>query len=90
MASLSIFHWGAGAHRKTVSSYLGCQSTAEASGAHAGKKTCSIIWGAWAMGMAAEQAGFLQRLARVGLGAITPSQGLGALQTMLSTSHSQA
>ena len=51
---------------------------------------CSIMWGAWAVGMAAEQRGFLQRLGRAGLGAITPGQGLGALQTMLSSSTAQA
>lgn len=47
------------------------------------------MWGAWALGMAAEQAGFLARLARVGLGAITPSQGLGALQRLISSPASQ-
>ena len=51
---------------------------------------CSIMWGAWEVGMAAEQRGFLQRLGRAGLGAITPGQGLGVLQTMLSSSSAQA
>jgi hypothetical protein len=45
----------------------------------------SVQWGAWAgAGMASGDAGTLQRLERMGLGALSPVHGLGALQSVLS------
>ena len=44
----------------------------------------SIQWGAWSgLGMAAQSAATLARIARSGMGLITPAQGLGALQNVL-------
>jgi hypothetical protein len=46
----------------------------------------SIMWGAWAIGMAAE-ANILQRLERAGMGAIPPLDGLNALAGILESLH---
>lgn len=47
--------------------------------------TVSIIWGAWAVGMAATAAATLRRFERLGMGAITPARGLAALAHVLAT-----
>lgn len=44
------------------------------------------MWGAWAIGMAAE-ANILQRLQRAGMGAIQPLDGLNALAGIFESSH---
>ena len=44
----------------------------------------SLQWGAWAgSGMAAQEGPLLSRLARLGMGAIDPAQGLTALQAAM-------
>lgn len=44
----------------------------------------SLQWGAWGgLGMAAEEGPLLVRLARLGMGAIQPVQGLHTLQTVV-------
>ena len=44
----------------------------------------SLQWGAWGgSGMAAEEGPLLSRLARLGMGAIQPVQGLHTLQTVV-------
>ena len=48
----------------------------------------SIDWGAWSETGAA--AGIVDRLAAQGIGAITPAQGLAALERLLATDHAQA
>ena len=50
----------------------------------------SLQWGAWAgSGMAAQEGPLLARLARLGMGAVDPAQGLTALQAALSAFFSQ-
>lgn len=55
----------------------------------AGKEATSIVWGAWATGMAANAAATLQRFERQGMGAVTASQGLTALSHILSSISSE-
>ena len=44
----------------------------------------SLQWGAWAgSGMAAQDGPLLARLARLGMGALDPTQGLTALQAAM-------
>lgn len=45
----------------------------------AGHGSLSIVWGAWATGMAAAAAATLHRFERLGMGAIPPASGLKAL-----------
>ena len=46
----------------------------------------SVQWGAWGgVGMAAHDATMAKRLARVGMGSLTPRQGLSILQDVLVT-----
>lgn len=44
----------------------------------------SVMWGAWATGMAAADAAILQRFERLGMGSIKPAAGLAALAAVLS------
>ena len=49
----------------------------------AGLPCTSIMWGAWAFGMAAAAPATLRRLERAGMGALGPAQGLAALAGLL-------
>jgi hypothetical protein len=49
----------------------------------AGGACLSVLWGAWASGMAARHREFLGRLAKAGMHAITPEAGLAALEELL-------
>lgn len=49
----------------------------------AGLRSVSVAWGAWASGMAADAA-MLRRFERMGMGAIAPADGLGALSLVCS------
>ena len=46
----------------------------------------SVMWGAWALGMAASDPATLARFARMGMGAIRPAQGLLVLAGVLAAS----
>lgn len=55
-----------------------------------GLRSVSVMWGAWATGMAAAEAGIAQRLQRLGMGIIQPPAGLAALaQILVSSSDAQ-
>ena len=51
--------------------------------AGAGLRSVSVMWGAWATGMAASDAAITQRFQRLGMGTIQPSAGLAALARIL-------
>lgn len=54
-----------------------------------GIKTTSIVWGAWAIGMAASAAATLQRFERQGMGAVTAAQGLRALSHIVASTSKE-
>ena len=51
----------------------------------AGLRSVSVMWGAWAAGMAASDAATAQRFQRLGMGIIQPHAGLAALARILAT-----
>lgn len=51
-----------------------------------GLRSVSVMWGAWAAGMAASDAATAQRFQRLGMGIIQPHAGLAALARILATS----
>lgn len=76
------------AHSKRVQNYHAKRLSAQlqlciiSGGGHAGLPATSVMWGAWALGMAATPATLL-RFERMGMGAIRPSLGLQALEALL-------
>lgn len=55
----------------------------------AGLRSVSIMWGAWATGMAAKDATTAQRFQRLGMGTIAPHTGLAALGQLLRSSAAE-
>ena len=56
---------------------------------HAGMDAISVLWGPWALGMAAAQATTLARFVRGGLRPLHPAQGLRLLATVLQRAVNQ-
>ena len=55
-----------------------------AASAHTGTPSASLQWGAWSgAGMAVRNTATADRVARLGMGMITPAAGLAALQTLM-------
>ena len=53
----------------------------------AGSSGTAIMWGAWTIGMAAQKRAILARLERLGMGSITPTAGLSALEAIIASSR---
>ena len=53
----------------------------------AGNVGTAIMWGAWTIGMAAQNQAILARLERYGMGSIAPEAGLVALEAIIGTSQ---
>ena len=62
---------------------------ASCAGQASGRATSSVQWGAWGgSGMATRVRGFMDRMARMGLGVLQPAQGLGVIGRVLAAAAS--